>query len=136
MISQKRKEQNRWLAPAAYALAAVCVIGGFSLAWHRDVLGVPAATALPPSLTGTKTSSTNRMVSQSTVKVFYDPQTFLPTSLEYSIHPDDDDSQDIPVKVAFSNYQSVSGVMLPYHIERFVSRTLQLKLDVTNVSID
>jgi apolipoprotein N-acyltransferase len=31
MISQKRKEQNRWLAPAAYALAAVCVIGGFAL---------------------------------------------------------------------------------------------------------
>jgi hypothetical protein len=49
MISQKRKEQNRWLAPAAYALAAVCVIGGFSLAWHRDLIGVPAATALPPS---------------------------------------------------------------------------------------
>jgi hypothetical protein len=87
-------------------------------------------------LKGTKTSSTNRMVSQSTVKVFYDPQTFLPASLEYSIHPDDNDLQNIPVKVVFSNYQSVSGVMLPHHIERFVNRTLQLKLDVTTASIE
>jgi hypothetical protein len=87
-------------------------------------------------LTGANTSSTNRMVSQSTVKVFYDPQTFLPSSLEYSIHPDSNDLQNIPVKVAFSNYQSVSGVMLPFHIERFVNRTLQLKLDVSNASIE
>ena len=87
-------------------------------------------------LTGANTASTSRMVSQSTVKVFYDPQTFLPTSLEYAIHPDKNNLQNIPVKVAFSNYQSVSGVMLPHHIERFVNRTLQLKLDVTTASIE
>ncbi len=87
-------------------------------------------------LKGANTPSTNRMVSQSTVRVFYDPQTFLPASLEYSIHPDDNDLQNIPVKVVFSNYQPVSGVMLPHHIERFVNRTLQLKLDVTAASIE
>jgi hypothetical protein len=87
-------------------------------------------------LKGKNAAATTQMVSQSTVKVFYDPQTFLPASLEYSIHPDNDDSQDIPVKVGFTNYQSVSGVMLPFHIERYVNRTLQLKLDVSNASIE
>jgi len=87
-------------------------------------------------LTGEDATITNQMVSQSTVKVFYDPQTFLPASLEYFVHPDNNDLQNIPVKVAFSNYQSVSGVMLPYHIERFVNRTLQLKLDVSNATIE
>jgi hypothetical protein len=86
-------------------------------------------------LTGANTSITNRMVKQSTMKVFYDPETHLPSSLEYFIHPDDDNSKDVPVKVTFSNYQSSSGVMLPFHIERFINRTLQLKLDVTNASI-
>jgi hypothetical protein len=88
------------------------------------------------NLKGRDVQSTNRMVSQSTVKVFYDPRTFLPESLEYSIHPDNNGLQDIPVSVAFSNYQSVAGVMLPFHIERFINRTLQLKLDVSNASIE
>jgi hypothetical protein len=87
-------------------------------------------------LTGTNTSATNQRIEQSTVKVFYDPETHLPVSLEYFIHPDNDDSRNIPVRVVFSNYQAVSGVMLPFHIERYVNRTLQLTLDVSNATIE
>lgn len=86
-------------------------------------------------LTGTNTSATNQRVKESAVKVFYDPETYLPASLEYFIHPDSDDSRNIPVRVVFSNYQVVSGVMLPFHIERYVNRTLQLRLDVSNASV-
>jgi hypothetical protein len=88
------------------------------------------------NLTGADSASTQRVVRQSTVQVFYDPQTFLPQSLEYAVHPDNDDLQDIPVKVLFSNYQASSGVMLPFHIERYLNRTLQLTLDVTSASIE
>lgn len=50
IISQKRKEQNRWLVPAVYSLAVVCVIGGFSLAWHRDSLEkAPPPAAVAPT---------------------------------------------------------------------------------------
>lgn len=86
-------------------------------------------------LTGTNTPATNQRVKDSAVKVLYDPETHLPASLEYFIHPDRDDSRNIPVRVVFSNYQAVSGVMLPFHIERYVNRTLQLKLDVSNASV-
>jgi hypothetical protein len=88
------------------------------------------------NLTGADASSTSQLVSQSTVNVFYDPQTFLPASLEYFIHPDNNDSQNIPVRVVFSNYQSVSGVMLPFQIERYINRTLQLKLNVSNATVE
>jgi hypothetical protein len=88
------------------------------------------------NLTGADSISTQRMVRQSTVKVFYDPRTFLPESLEYAVHPDNNDLQDIPVRVVFSNYQASSGVMLPFHIERYLNRTLQLTLDLTNASIE
>lgn len=127
--------------------------------WFAPSLFIQSSAALPPllgttddgmvpkdgsafhqvnyllKLTGANTSITNQMVKQSTIKVFYDPGTHLPSSLEYSIHPDNDNSKDVPVKVTFSNYQSSSGVMLPFHIERFINRTLQLKLDVTNASV-
>jgi hypothetical protein len=88
------------------------------------------------NLTGRNAAATKRIVSQSTVKVFYDPQALLPLSLEYSIHPDNNALKDIPVRVVFSNYQSVSGVMLPFQIERYVNRTLQVKLNVSNATIE
>jgi hypothetical protein len=88
------------------------------------------------NLQGSDNASTKQLVDRSKVKVFYDPQTFLPTSLQYNIHPDANDLQDIEVRVTFSNYQSVSGVMVPFHVERSVNRTIQLKLDVSNASIE
>ena len=89
-----------------------------------------------PNLQSINITLTNRLIAGSRVKVLYDLQTFLPASLEYFIHPDSDDLQNIPVRVVFSNYRSVSGVMLPFHIEKYVNRTLQLQLDVTNASAE
>jgi hypothetical protein len=74
--------------------------------------------------------------SQNTVRVLYDPKTLLPASLEYVVHPDADDAQNLDVKILFSNYQSVAGVMVPFHIEKYLQRTLQLKLDVTSASVE
>ena len=79
---------------------------------------------------------TKRLQDASVVKVQYDAQSFLPVSLEYSIHPDSGNSQTLEARVVFSDYRSVSGVMLPFHIEKYVNRTLQLKLDVNNASIE
>jgi hypothetical protein len=85
---------------------------------------------------GLDSATTKQLTDRSAVKVFYDPQTFLPASLEYKIHPDGNDLQNIDVKVVFSGYQPVSGVMVPFHIERFVNRSLQLKLDISNATIE
>lgn len=57
-ISRKRKEEHRWLVPAAYALAVVCVVGGFTLAWRRDSVErsgpLPANSVPTPSATVTQ----------------------------------------------------------------------------------
>jgi hypothetical protein len=88
------------------------------------------------NLQGTDSSSTQQLIDQSKVRVLYDPQTFLPASLEYFIHPDNDNLTNLDVKVVFSNYQSVSGIMLPFKIEKYVHHTLQLTLNITNASIE
>lgn len=88
------------------------------------------------NLQGEDSASTTQMVNQSTVVVLYDLKTSLPTSLEYSVHPDSNDLEDIPVQIVFSSYQTVSGVLLPFHMEKYVNRTLQLTLDLTNASIE
>jgi hypothetical protein len=85
---------------------------------------------------GMDSVTTAQLTERSTVKVFYDPQTYLPVALEYNIHPDNNDLQNIPVSVVFSNYQSVSGMMVPFHIEKYVNRSLQLTLNVSNATTE
>jgi hypothetical protein len=86
--------------------------------------------------TGMNSASTQQLADQSKVKVLYDSQTYLPAVLTYFVHPDTNNLKNIEVKVVFSNYQSVSGIMLPFHMEKYVNNSLQLKLDITNASIE
>jgi uncharacterized membrane protein len=36
LAAQKRREDKRWIVPAFYAMAVVCVVGGLVLAYHRE----------------------------------------------------------------------------------------------------
>jgi len=65
-----------------------------------------------------------------------DPATYLPSTLKYMIHPDDNSFADIKVEVRFSKYQNVSGVELPMHIERYVNGSLQLSIDIDSATIN
>lgn len=128
-----------WFAPSLFTQALSLLPALLVTTDDGDVVkegGTLHQISYQLNLAGADSVSTQRMVRQSTVQVFYDPQTFLPQSLEYAVHPDNNDLQDIPVRVVFSNYQNSSGVMLPLHIERYLNRTLQLTLDVTNASIE
>ncbi len=124
------------------------------LSWFAPILGARNPLQLPPLIAvsdggevtrngitlhdltygrliqGKDTASTNLLVRATNVHVLYDPQTLLVSSIEYSIHPDGDITTPIDARIAFSDYRSVSGVMLPYHIERYINRSLFLTIDV------
>jgi hypothetical protein len=63
-----------------------------------------------------------------------DPVTFLPISMKYFTHSDNNSGVNIPVEVRYSNYQKVSGVVVPMHIERSVNGSLQLSIDIAAVT--
>ncbi|NYF78154.1 hypothetical protein [Granulicella arctica] len=131
-----------------------------SMPWFAPILFTQSASELPALLTSSDDglvtkdgaslhqisyrlaledsdgASTKRIQDASTVKVYFDPQTVLPVSLEYAVHPDNDDLQSLEVKVLFSDYRQISGVMLPFHIERYLQRSLELKLDISNATIE
>ena len=69
------------------------------------------------------------------IDIHYDPTTYLPISLSYNVHPDENAAQDIPVEVIFSNYHKVSGITVPYRIQRFVNGVLSLDITISGVSI-
>lgn len=70
----------------------------------------------------------------SAVDIFYNPTTYLPLSVTYETHPDGNATLDIPVQVEFSNYQTVGGITVPFHIQRYVNGVLALDITISNVS--
>jgi hypothetical protein len=40
------------------------------------------------------------------------------------------------VEIQFGNFQNLSGALVPFHIEKFLQRTLLLDLTVTNVLVN
>jgi len=59
---------------------------------------------------------------------FLDPTTFLPAVVTFNIHPDNDAGLDIPIEVRFSNYRTVNGVQVPFHVQKFLNNGLVLDL--------
>ena len=64
------------------------------------------------------------------------PDTHLPQYALFTVHPDNPAiNADIPVRIAYSNYRSVSGVMVPFHIQRYVNDSLVLDLAISTASV-
>ncbi|HWY53003.1 MAG TPA: hypothetical protein VNZ03_00965 [Terriglobales bacterium] len=70
------------------------------------------------------------------VEIFLDPTTFLPVSYLYNSHPDNDARLDIPTEIRYSNYQNITGVQIPLHIQKFMNGSLVLDLQFQNTSLN
>jgi len=68
--------------------------------------------------------------------LFLDSITLMPAALAFNIHPDNNMGLDIPVEIRFSDYRSVSGVQIPFHIEKFVNNSLMLDFQAQTVAIN
>jgi hypothetical protein len=67
---------------------------------------------------------------------YFDPTTLLPVALSFSTHPDGTELLDISVQIQFSNYQSISGVQVPMHVQEFVNGTLSLDLQLQSATLN
>jgi hypothetical protein len=72
----------------------------------------------------------------STVDYFLDSQTFVPMSITFNAHPDDDATTNISVEVDFSNYQLVNGVLVPFHVTKLWQGNRLLDFNVTSVVVN
>ena len=72
-----------------------------------------------------------------TVMHFYlDLNSNLPLAAGFRVHPDSDMSYNIPSEVRFANYQSVSGIQIPFHIQSLLNGALSLDITVTNATFN
>jgi hypothetical protein len=72
----------------------------------------------------------------STMDFYLDPTTLLPLGVAFKTHPDNDMNAEIATEVRFSDYQLVSGVEVPFRIERVQNGAVLLDAKVSEVSFN
>jgi hypothetical protein len=72
----------------------------------------------------------------SQLDLYLDSTTLLPASITFNIHPDNNASLDIPVEVRFSDYRTINGAQIPFHIEKFLNGSLSLDLQFTSATLN
>lgn len=71
----------------------------------------------------------------SAAKLTFNTGTWLPSMLTYNLHPDSDDSTEVPVLVRYSAYEQVNGVSVPFHIAKYINQSKVLDLQVQHVEV-
>jgi len=70
------------------------------------------------------------------VEFFLDSTTLLPSSIAFTIHPDNNALLDIPIEVRFSDYRPVGGTQVPFHVQKYLNNSLILDFQATSVTFD
>ena len=68
----------------------------------------------------------------STIDFYLDSTSYLPLTIAFKVHPDKDMNTDVPMEIRFANYQVVSGIEVPFHIQRSLNGEVSLDLTVTS----
>ena len=74
--------------------------------------------------------------SVSTVEFYLDSTSLLPVQITFNAHPDSDASTNIPVVLNLSNYTSVSGVRVPFRIQKSWNGNLLSDFTISSASFN
>jgi hypothetical protein len=83
-------------------------------------------------IAGAAAQTTALLQHLSKMDLYLDPTTLLPVALAFSVHPDDNAIVDVPVEIRFSGYQSVEGIQVPLHVQKYVNNSLVLDLQLSD----
>ena len=72
----------------------------------------------------------------STIDFYLDASTLLPVAEIFNSHPDSDASTNLTFEVDFTNYQSVSGEMVPMRIQRFQQGSMLIDFVLSGTSFN
>jgi len=101
----------------------------------QSVVHVSASLSVAPSSnTPPRIASLIQHLSQ--MDIFLDSGTLLPVALTFNTHPDNDALVDIPAEIHFSDYRPMSGVRVPFRVQKYLNNGLVLDLQFANVSVN
>ncbi len=74
--------------------------------WHTADASLSAIANVVPSI--------------STMDIYLDSGGSLPVALDFNIHADSDMNTNISIEVRYSDYRTVSGVTIPFHVQKYL----------------
>jgi hypothetical protein len=101
----------------------------------RGGISVTHFTAYPQFADG-PSDIVNLMEHISQMDVFLDSSTLLPVALAFNQHPDNDAGLDIPIEIRFTDYRTVNGVQVPFHIQRYLNNSLILDIQLQAATLN
>lgn len=127
-----------WFYPAFLVLRGLSAPGYVATYVGRETLNDQIVEHLKisqaPPVQASASASTFTHLTQT--DLFLDASTFLPAAMAFNIHPDNNELLDIPVEVRFSDYRSVNGIRIPFHVQKFLNNGLLLDLQFQNAAIN
>jgi hypothetical protein len=70
------------------------------------------------------------------VGLVVDPKTSLIDEVDFNQTIDSDTARVIPYRIVFSDYRPAAGLILPHHVQRYIQRTLQADITITNITAE
>jgi hypothetical protein len=80
-----------------------------------------------------RSPATTRLLS--TMEIYLDATSLLPTAFVFNTHSIRGQVQDVPVEADFSNYSLVSGAQVPFRIRRYVAGGLGFDFSASSVQL-
>jgi len=111
---------------------AVVAVVGTETREGQSVLHIRTWQQFP----GIPSSSALLLQHLSQTDIFLDAASLLPASVTFNTHPNDDAGKDIPVEIRFSDYRTVHGAQVPFHVQKFLNNGLVLDLQFQSVSLN
>ncbi len=81
-------------------------------------------------------SSQSNIQRLSQMDFWLDAVSNLPLGVGFALHPDDDMGTSIPVEINFANYRAVSGIQVPFHVQRMLDGGVILDATVTSATLN
>jgi hypothetical protein len=121
-----------WFFPALSSLSQTANPNFiFSYVGQEEHDGVPAQhiRVYQTSPVGLTNSPLPRL---SRLDFYLDATSYLPIAVAFKAHTDRDMNTNIPTEIRFTDYQLVSGVQVPFHLQRILNGTVLIDATVTN----
>lgn len=68
--------------------------------------------------------------------IYLDRNTLLPSSLNFTTHPDNDLKTNLAVEIQFSDYTPVNSAQIPLHVQKFINGALVLDIQFRTATLN
>jgi hypothetical protein len=129
---------NCWV-PAAWFLPQLAVLtpghAGETLSMLADASGAHRLERVR-AVAHQTTAMTAEIERLSAAVLSVDAAPGLPAALAYTLRPDNGGPFAIPVEIRYSDYRTVNGVEIPFHIQEFMQRALDYDIEIQDAEVN